>query len=189
MGFFGHAYIIEGYANEEGVAFSVSAYSSNGPALFSWGPGVRTGGGMRGFADGTLLCEKQLRLLKGYPRRYQLHHANAPAPGIFQIEESFFPFDRREPVLFHIVLPHRYVLRPDRKPFTLEPTANLMQRNDQLVLTWPTVGGADIRFSIARLRDEDDFKSYDFGRLLTKPEGRSKLSFELNLGIVKVKVG
>ena len=188
MGFFSSAYVIEGDTLDGGVVFSVSAYAGDGPTLFSWGPGERAGG-LESLARGTLFCAAPLRPLPGYPR-VDRRASESSEDGLHYVEESFFPYHRDEPVLFHIVLPPGYVLRPDREPFTLAPDANIAQHDDRLIVTWPRVGGADLRFWIARLRPNESFEDYDIGRLLKVPAGRwPKLTFELNLGLVKVKAG
>jgi hypothetical protein len=189
MGFFSSAYIVEGKASGDAVTFSVSAYRADGPTLFSWGTGDRAAG-LVPLAGGTLFCATPLQPLPGYPRVDRRAGAEASEPGFHYVEESFFPYHRDDPVLFHIVLPPGYVLRPDREPFTLSRDAHIAQRGDQLVVTWPRVGGADLRFWIARLGAKESLADYDLGRLLTAPSGPPpKVSFELNLGIVKVKVG
>jgi hypothetical protein len=184
MGFFCYAYIIEGEVNHDGVSLSVSAYSCGGPLLFSWGQGVRAPG-LEPLAHGTLFCEEHLKPLPGYPR---LDQRQDPENSLY-IEESFFPPRREEPVLFHVLLPRRYVLMPDRKPFTLSSEANIALKDNRLFFTWPTVGGADLRFWIKQLADNEVFADYDLGQLLKPSVERSpKLSFELNFGIAKLKV-
>jgi hypothetical protein len=184
MGFFSYAYIIEGEVDKNGVAFSVSGYSCGGPLLFSWGAGVRAPG-LESLADGTLFCEEHLTPLRGYPRLDQRKDDD----NSLYIEESFFPPNRNEPVLFHVLLPRRFVLMPDRKPFTLSIDANIALKDDRLFFTWPTVGGADLRFWIKQLTEKEQLTDYDLKRLLSPTVGRSpKVSFELNLGVAKVKV-
>jgi hypothetical protein len=110
--------------------------------------------------------------------------------GSFYIEESFFAQQRGEPVLFHVVLPPRFVIRPDRTPFTLTKDANISTAGDRLFFTLPAVGGADLRFWIARMADGGSFDDYELDRLLCVPETKPlKVGFELNFGIAKLKIG
>jgi hypothetical protein len=184
MGFFSYAYVIEGEVNPGGVALSISAYSCGGPLLFSWGPGVRAQE-LQSLAGGTLFCEERVTPIRGYPRLDQ----RLDTDNELYVEESFFPPHRDEPVLFHVLLPRRFVLMPDRRPFTLSSEANIALKDDRLFFTLPTVGGADLRFWIKELQANEDFADYDLGRLLTPLVERSpKLSFELNLGVAKLKV-
>ncbi len=97
---------------------------------------------------------------------------------------------KEEPVLFHVALPPRFVIRPDQTPFTLTKDTSITTVGDRLVFTLPTLGGADLRFWIARLRPHETFDDYDLNRLLTAPKDDPlKIGFELNFGIAKPKVG
>ena len=184
MGFFSYAYVIEGEVDQNGVSLSVSAYSCGGPLLFSWGPGVRAQE-LESLADGTLFCEKRLTPLRGYPRLDQRQDTD----NALYVEENFFPPHRDEPVLFHVLLPRRFVLMPNRKPFTLSSEANIALKNDRIFFTLPTVGGADLRFWIKQLPANESLADYDLSHLLSPLVGRTpKLSFELNLGLAKIKV-
>ena len=186
MGFFSYAYVVEGSLVDDGVEFSVTAYRAEGPALFSWGPGKRAPG-LQGLASNTLFCEVHLDALPGYPREYRDSADGRAESATYQIEESFFPPHRNEPVLFHFVLPSCFVPRPDLEPFTVPQDASLAQREDRLVITSPTVGGGDIRFTIGALRPEERFADYELSRLLRPRVNRSvNIEFELNLGIVKL---
>jgi len=58
------------------------------------------------------------------------------------------------------------------------------------MFTLPVLGGADLRFWIARMADDESFNDYDIGELLSAPERNSpKIAFELNFGIAKIKFG
>jgi hypothetical protein len=141
MGFFSYAYVIEGHQRAGGIDLSITAYSMDGPALFSWGRGSRSDG-LESLADGTLFCAKHARPLPGYPRIDSRDDVNAEENGLFYIEESFFAPQRGEPVLFHVALPSQFVIRPDRTPFTLTKEANITAIEGRLVFTLPVVGGA-----------------------------------------------
>lgn len=118
MGFFSYVYIIEGRRRNSGIDLSISAYSMSGPTLFSWGRGSRPEG-MTSLADGTLFCAEHAEPLRGYPRIDSREDVDADEGRLYYIEESFFARDRNEPVLFHVLLPNRFVIRRDRTPFTL----------------------------------------------------------------------
>jgi hypothetical protein len=186
MGFFSYAYVIQGHATKNGITFEITAYTVGGPALFSWGPGSRPPG-LETLADGTLFCSQRPQLLPGYPRTDQRDGGKDDS---FYIEESFFAQRRDEPVLFHVVLPPRFVIRPDRTPFTLTKNANISTTDDRLFFTLPAVGGADLRFWIARMANDSSFDDYELDRLLCAPEEKPlKVKFELNFGIAKLTLG
>src|ERR1700724_1195886 len=109
MGFFSYAYVIEGHQRTGGIDLSISAYSMDGPTLFSWGRGSRPHG-LESLADGTLFCANRAQPLPGYPRIDSQEDVDADEDGLFYIEESFFARDRNEPVLFHVALPTRFVI-------------------------------------------------------------------------------
>jgi len=189
VGFFSYAYVIEGTEQDTEIQLSITAFKTGGPALFSWGPGTRPSG-LTSVADGTLYCAEPLEPLRGYPRIDVRSDTSGERLDELQIEESFFAHSREEPVLFHVILPPRFVIQPNRLPFTLKPEANISIRDDRLFFTWPTVGGGDLRFWIARLAERDSFDTFDLGRLLVAPvNSKPKLAFELNFGIAKIKVG
>jgi len=189
MGFFSYAYVIEGRRLKGGVEFAVSAYSMGGPALFSWGHGSRPRG-MTAIADGTLFCAEPMRPLPGYPRIDKRIDEKSKEPGLHYIEENFFGRSRDEPVLFHVALPKRFVIRRDRTPFTLTKDANIAVVDDRLVFTLPALGGADLRFWIAPLKEGEEFGDYEIDKFLSAPtESSAKIAFELNFGIAKIKIG
>lgn len=189
MGFFSYAYVIEGTEHERAVRLTITAYSTGGPALFSWGPGTRPVG-LTSIADGTLFSAKPLHSLPGYPRIDERSDPSGAQLDEVYIEENFSTGHRKEPVLFHVILPPRFVIRRNRTPFTLKPEANIALKNDRLFFTWPTIGAGDLRFWIARLAATESFDQFDLGSLLTAPtNSKTKLAFELNFGIAKIKVG
>jgi hypothetical protein len=82
------------------------------------------------------------------------------------------------------------VLRPDKTPFTVTREANIALKRDRPFFTWPTVGGGDLRFWIAPLAQAESFADFDLKKLLPAPKrARTKLGFELNFGIAKLKIG
>ena len=189
MGYFAYAYVIEGTTEWDAIVLSVTAYSLPGSSLLSWGPGNRPRGLMP-LANGTLFSARRATPLPGYPRVDRRPITDARSTEIL-IEESFSARGRWEPVLFHVLLPPRYVIRPDRTPFTLTTAAHIARKADRLFFTLPTVGGADLRFWIAPLVEHESFDAYDLGKLLTAPTKRQgpKVAFELNFGIAKLKIG
>jgi hypothetical protein len=187
MGFFSYAYVIEGTADDDSITLAVSAYSAHDATLFSWRPGERAPG-LQPLGGGTLFCANRLDPLPGYPRLDHRKDVDGVEIGVFEVEENFFAPSREEPVLFHIALPPGFVFRPKAAPFVLPADGHLAQSGDRLIFTWPTVGGGDLRFYVARLRADESLSDYDLGRILLPPVGlRRKWGFELNFGIVKFK--
>lgn len=189
MGFFSYAYVINGTESKDCITLSITAFKATGPALFSWGPGTRPPG-LASIADGTLFCAEQLQMLPGYPR---LDHRTANGGASLNklcIEESFSPMKPQEPVLFHVILPPRFVIKPDLTPFTLDSNAKIAVSGDRLFFAWPKVGGGDLKFWIVRLPEKESFADYDLNRLVIAPgNGMPKVSFELNLGVAKMTIG
>lgn len=189
MGFFSYAYIVDGQAIAGGVKFVVSAYESGDMAYFSWGRGDRPKD-MQPIAGDTLYCSHRLELLPGYPRVDIRENKDFYEGRFLAFEESFFPRQPDAPVLFHVALPTRYVVRRGREPFTLTQSSNIALIGDRLVITTPARGGVDLRFSIAPLADDERFSDYELHKLLTRPDvTQQKLGWEVNLGVFKLKFG
>jgi hypothetical protein len=189
LGYFAYAYIVEAVEDESGLAITRSIYREHldRRALFSWDEGERPPG-MHEYADGTLFCSEQLNLLPGYPLRQRLSNDNGTP--LFLMEEGFSPEYKEEPILFHILLPTRYVPRPNLTPLQQPSTPSIIKREDRLVVSYAVQGGGDIRVWIGRMAEGDGFGSYDLNRVLQAPSSTSaKVTFELNLGIVKVSIG
>lgn len=189
MGFFSYAYIVEGSRQSRGVQFKVTAYSTSGPTLFSWGRGSRSEG-MNALANDTLYCAERLQPLPGYPRIDTRSDSESQDSSNYLFEESFLPLRREEPVLFHLALPKRFFIRRDRKPFTLTRDASITIVDERLVITLPALGGADLRFWIAPLKANEKFEDYEIEKFLTPLEEHSpRITFELNFGIAKIRIG
>jgi hypothetical protein len=186
MGYFANLYVIDASADEDGVTLSTNVFGSEiAPrAYFSWGVGQRPPG-MNEYADGTIFADSPLRLLPGYP----LIEACRADPDHCLLEASFAPPANDDPVLFHVMLPLRFVPARVREPFTQPATPFLMRLGDRLIATYPAIGPAELRFWISRLPATDSLDSYDLANLF-HPEARQavKAEFEFNLGFFKVKV-
>jgi len=186
MGYFAYAYILEAEEDDTGLSMRRSVYeadlnSSGGRALFSWDRGERPDG-MFEYANGSLFSSQELKLLPGYP--LNLHLARDDE---YSIEEGFWPRGENDPVLYHLLLPPRFVPRPD-KPLLQPSSPNVSQWGDRLVVSYGVRGGTDIRFSIARLAEQGGFGDYDLGRVLVASKSTSaKVEVEINLGLLKVK--
>jgi len=186
MGYFAYAYIVEAIEDETSLTTTRTVYSVDlaGPdarALFSWDQGIRPAG-MHSYADGTLFCSHPLRELHGYPlvRRQ-------PRDEAYEIEEGFLPGNEREPVLYHLLLPDRFVPRPDL-PLQQPMRPNVARHKNRLIVSYGVTGRADIQFTIERLRAEASFDDYELNRVLEVPASSStKLEVEINLGIFKLK--
>jgi hypothetical protein len=189
MGYFTYAYIVDGQLAKSGVDFTISAYRAGDTAYFSWGAGDRPGN-MTAFASGTLFCDREMRLLPGYPRVERRKKSDFKESRFLLLEESFFPRNEHEPVLFHVVLPPGYIIRRDREPFTLTKSANVAVIGDRLVVTLPSKGNVDLRFWMAPLAEGETFDDFELNKFLSVPQKDPlKVGFEINLGVFKVKFG
>jgi hypothetical protein len=191
MGYFAYAYVVEGSADNEGVTLSTSLYAGpvDRPTFFSWGEGDRSQG-LHAYAGGTLYSEADLSVLRGYPRTQRLGDRPGENPNLVLIDEAFTPFSEAEPVLFHFVLPPRFVPSRNRTPMAVPKDSWICRHGDLLTTTFVTKGGGKVCFWISRLQDGEQFDDYDLNSLFNAPSTKAaKVSFELNLGIVKIAIG
>jgi hypothetical protein len=194
MGYFGYAYVVEGSADANRVSLTTTVYEASlspfdGPALFFWSEGKRPDG-LVSLANGTLLCTEQLRILPGYPSVEWRGEGAGESEDRILIEEDFTPPRQSEALLFHFVLPRRFIPCPNLNPLITPSQASVILRDDYLTVTFVASGHADVKFWIRRLEEGDSFNQYDLYRLLDKPATTSaKASVEFNLGIVKFSFG
>jgi hypothetical protein len=187
MGFFANLYIAEIEAIDGRVQTRTSVYGSEiGPrAYFSFGEGQRPPG-LYSYANGAIVSDVELKLLPPYP----LIEVESEDPDIRLFEAGFTPRDQQDPVMFHFVLPERFIPRRDREPFE-QPRAPFVSRvGDRLCATYAVVGAANFRFHIERLEEGRTLDSYDPVKLF-HPEGAksTKVGIEFNFGILKFKLG
>jgi hypothetical protein len=187
MGYFANLYTVEADATDVTVRTQTMIYRSDigSFAYFCWGPGERPPG-LYPYAGGTVLCDVELRLLPGYPMVETLG-ANSDR-GL--IEANFRPLNDEDPVLFHFVLPTRFIPRRDMKPLEQPIRPFIYSSGERIIVTYPVVGQTTIRYWITRLKDDESIADYEQEKLLHPDEERpSKVAFEINLGILKVKLG
>lgn len=193
MGYFGCAYVVEGSADEAGVALTTTVFSASGlasgRALFFWSEGERPPG-LFPYAGGSLFCTERLRVLPGYPVTERRGNADGERADLVRIEEDFHPQAPDEPVIFHFVLPDRFVPCPHLTPLVTPSRPSVIRRGDHLTATFVATGSADVRFWIQRLGDGVSLDDYNLTRLFDKPSVSSaKASIEINLGILKFSFG
>jgi hypothetical protein len=186
MGYFGHLYLVEVNAHGDAieVATSVLGAEIGQTPYFCWGVGDRPPG-LHAYAENTAFSDRPLRPLPGYP----LVEKYGPDESRILLEASFTPKHADDPVLFHFLLPDRFVPRRDQAPL-IQPTPPFVcVVENRLTATYPVVGAAEIRFWIARLEAEDSLENYDVAQILHPAEKRAtKVELEFNLGIFKVKL-
>jgi hypothetical protein len=119
MGHFANLYVVDATADATGVKISTSVLGAEvGPkAYFSWGSAERPEG-LHQYARGTIFSDTKLALLPGYPKT---ERCGEDADRCL-IEADFMPRVREDSVLFHFLLPERFVPRRARPP-TYYPTA------------------------------------------------------------------
>lgn len=184
MGYFANLYLVESDATKDSVTVETSVYGEGvGEKIyFSWGAGQRAGN-VYAYAQDTLYSNTLLNLLDGYPLREIYRN-----PESFLLEAAFTPNHRDDPVLYHIVLPEHYVPRADREPLDQPGDPFVHVHQNRVVVTYPVIGSARVRFHVARLRENESLDDYDENKILKPIESRPvKIEFELNLGIFKVK--
>lgn len=187
MGYFANLYIVEADATDRAIKMKTTIYGSEiGPvAYFCWGPGERPAG-LHPYAGGSVQCDAELKLLPGYP----LIETLGPNPDEALIEANFRPRHDEDPVLFHFVLPERFIPRRDLKPLDQPCRPFVYALGERIVATYPVVGPTSIRFRITRLRDNESIAGYEHEKLLHPDEERAaKLGVEFNFGVFKLKYG
>jgi hypothetical protein len=128
--------------------------------------------------------------LPGYPSVEHRGEGPGENEDFVLIEEDFQPQRDDEPVIFHFVLPARFVPCCDRIPLVTPSRPSIVVRGDRLSATFVSKGAADVRFWIRRLQPNEDISDFDLARLFDKPAERSaKASLEINFGIVKFSFG
>lgn len=191
MGYFGCAYVVECSADPDGITLTTTVLSPQGgkKVLFFWSEGQRPEG-LHSYASGSLLCSARLFALPGYPSTERRGGAVGESADLVLVEESFQAQQNDEPVIFHFLLPPRFVPRSNRQPLVTPSRSSVVQRGDRLSATFVAKGAADVAFWMARLEANESLDDYDLTRLFDKPSVRStKASMEINLGIVKVSFG
>ena len=193
MGYFGCADVVEATAEADGVSLTTTVYSAaglaSGRALFFWSEGERPDGLFQ-YAKNTLYCTERLEVLPGYPATERRGNAAGENPDLVLLEEDFNPQSENEPVIFHFVLPPRFVPCPNLTPLITPSRPSIIQRDEYLTATFVATGRADVRFWIRRLEPGARFAEYNVANLFDKPAVRSaKARMEVNLGIVKFSFG
>jgi hypothetical protein len=192
MGYYGCAYIVEGSADKDGVTLTTTVlYPDSGEerVLFYWSEGERPPG-LFSYANGSLHCTSSLWALPGYPSTE--HRGNQPgeSENLVLIEEDFRAQSADMPVIFHFLLPPRFVPCPDREPLITPSRPSVIAKDDQLSVTFVATGAADVRFWIKRLEASERLADYNLTRLFDKPAERStKATLKINLGIVALEFG
>jgi hypothetical protein len=190
VGYFAYAYVVEGVEEPalSGIALTRSVYRAHlgSRALFSWDVGRRPPG-MYAYADNSLFSSEKLEPLPGYPLEQNITLTDGE---MFLLEEGFAPQFAEEPVLYHLLLPRRFVPRPDRKPLEQPAMASVATRDDRLIVSYATQGKADIRFWLSRLEASASITDYDLTRILKGPVSTAvDAKVEFNLGVVKFTFG
>ncbi len=184
MGYFANLYVVEALATDEEVEVRTTIYRSEvgEKAYFCHGSGERPGG-LQSYAGGTIFCDRELDLLPGYP----LVERRSNDDGCL-LESDFTPAKSDDAVLFHFVLPPRFVPRRDREPLDQPDRPIVDVHDDRVIVTYGVTGPAVIRFAISPLSPDDELHDYQLHKLLHPEEkdGR-RFGFKLNAGLVELK--
>lgn len=186
MGYFANLYIVEADATDAAVSTRTMIYSSEiGPvAYFCWGGGQRPPS-LHSYAGDTLQSDAKLELLPGYP----LVETLGAIPDRALLEANFQPRHENDPVLFHFVLPERFVPRTDMNPLQQPFCPLVCVHHERFVVTYPVVGPATIRFWITRMANSESIADFDYKQLLHRDEKRlANVGVEFNFGVLKLKL-
>ena len=124
---------------------------------------------------------------RGYPR----DEWKDLAAGGFPITASFTPKRPGDPVLFHFVLPNRFVPRGNTEPLVQPCSPFIGVTGERLSVTYPVSGAttAEVRFFVEQMRVGETFEDYNLDKVLhPDPRRGVRCEFELNLGLFKVKL-
>ena len=187
MGYFAHLYTVELNADDEIVSSQTHVYGNEiAPvAYFGWGPGERPAG-LHSYAGGTVHSDADLKLLPGYPLRNTI----GDDPNNALVEANFRPRQSDDPVLFHFVLPKRFVPRRSLEPLEQPSRPFVYAEDDRVIATYAAAGPSVVRFWISRLQAQESLRNYDIEKLLHPEEDRRlNVGIEFNFGVFKLKLG
>jgi hypothetical protein len=194
MGYFGLAHVVEGTSDADGVVLTTTVYSAaefeEGKALFFWGKGKRPEG-LFPYARNTLFCTQELQRLKGYPVEERCGSGPGENADLVLVKNDFTSKDPADPIIFHYVLPERFVPCPDRKPLKTPSQPSIKILDDRfLTATFVATGHADVEFWMRRLEPTDAFDQYNLANLFDKPaDDAANVRVEVNLGVLKFSFG
>lgn len=183
MGYFANLYLIEVSKNGNLTEVKTTIYGGNigGRAYFSWGEGDRPPNQLHGFAGNTIFTDTQLIQFNGYPLE-EKYESSKP----FLLDASFMPQDPNDPVVFHLIL-NNYIPMRNSTPFQQPSEPSIYKRENQLIITYPVVGKADLRFWVTQVKEGTSLDDFDITKLVQPEKARSgKFSFKFNLGIFEI---
>lgn len=184
MRYFTNLYLVEALAGPTGVQVNTTIYGAqSGAAYFSWGAGARPAGA-EGYAADTVFCESALRVLPGYPMQETRARLGQESAERYLIEARFTPQHADDPVLYHFLLPERFVPARIQRPFALPAKPSVRMLGERLVATFPVVGAAEIAFGVAP-RPETQTGALDLTTIFEPMNPEDEFSWELNLGLFK----
>lgn len=189
MGYFANLYLIEARATVDEIEVSTSVFGAEiGPvAYFSWGVGHRPAG-MNEYAGGSIFSDARLTLLPSYPRIERYSQNKGDDSNRYLIEADFTPLHHDDPVLFHFLLPERFVPRQDLMP-VIQPRAPFINiLGKRVSITYPVTGHAECRLWISRLKPDESLDNFEWTRMLhPEAEKRGRVEVEFNFGVFKIK--
>ena len=181
MGYFTNLYTVETSEYTGRLVTTTNVYGLHGPrkAYFAWMPG-RLSQEMYGYANNTIFCDKQLKLLPGYPC------VEDPINPDCIVEAGFTPDYLDAPVICHFVLPPHFVPEKDWQ-YRIQPAlANVKVVGPCVVATFGMKGVFAIRFKIRCLQPGEKLEHFIIPTLFdANKDAKTKMGVELNLGIAK----
>ncbi len=187
MGYFANLYIVEVDVADGVIKARTTIYGNwvNKDSYVCWGPGERPSG-LHSYANGTVCSDVELKLLPGYP----MIETVGTSPDEALIQANFRPKGEKDAVLFHFVLPERFIPRGDLQPLDQPTEPFVYPAGERIVVTYPVEGRATVRFRISRIENHESLADFQYEKLLHSEAGRSlKVGVELNLGLFKLKFG
>lgn len=185
MGYFGNLYLVEIYREGAKTKVKTTIYSGhlNGQtSYFSWGEGDRPPSQLHGFAGNTIFTNTQLIKLDGYPVIEEYDSSQE-----FFLDASFSPKDpSKDPIVFHIVFDKYYVPKRDGEIFEQPSKPSISKKDEKLVITYPVIGKAEIRFPVIPIPNNKSLSNFDLETLVRPdPVKGSKKTVGINLYFFK----
>ncbi len=188
MGYFANLYTVQVEENKKGIQTELRVYGKglqDGAAYVCWGDGVRQPNNkLHEYADGTVVCDAELKLLTGYP---YLEQSEDPHQCI--LEATFNPMHKDDAVLMHFMLPKRFIPRKDLKPLVQPVSPYIFSHKERLCIVYPCKGPTTVQFAISKIKEHESLKDFQTERLLHPDEVRAaKVELEINFIIFKFKI-
>jgi hypothetical protein len=151
---------------------------------FMWGHDSHTGE-MVSYADGTLLCNEELTVNEYYPKYVEsLLGENIDSQTAYVIDVHYKPPVEDTEVLWHLLLPERYIIAPYLEPRITpkDNEATISIVNNRLALTFSNKHGNILRCCVSKLKESESYSDFKIYELLSVPKKTDKINWNVKLG-------